>query len=169
MLWSAITSPDGEHEATSDVWGAIFMCFQVLVTGGYDSSIRHIDERCVFFLMIAAGVSIVSILIGLISDTVASFMEDLTSGTSKVVESNHTLILGWNEATTRVICQIAFLRRVFLVQNETWARTLFPSLRVLPSSPVACRPVVVMNETMAKEDMEALIESVSTTNAENSP
>ena len=38
--------------------------------------------------------------------------------------------IGWNEATVRVVCQLAFLRRTFLVQNETWERTLFPWTRV---------------------------------------
>ena len=133
------------------------MTFQVLVTGGYDSSIRHIDERLVFFLMIAVGVSIVSILIGLISDTVGSYMENLSSGSSKVVEDGHTLILGWNQATTRVVCQIAFLRRVFLMQNETWERKILWWRRAVPSSPVACSPVVIMNQTMDKTDMEQII------------
>jgi hypothetical protein len=38
------------------------------------------------------GVSIVSILIGLISDTVNEYMEGLSSGSSKVAEEGHTLV-----------------------------------------------------------------------------
>ena len=157
LLWHLTVEPDGAHTDTADFWGAVFMTFQVLVTGGYDSSILHVDERIVFFLMIAVGVSIVSILIGLISDTVGAYMEDLSSGTSKVVETGHTLILGWNQATTRVVCQIAFLRRVFLMQNETWERKIFWWKRALPSSPVAASTVVLMNATMEKTDMETII------------
>jgi len=83
-------------------------------------------------------------------------MEALNRGSSKVVLQNHTLILGWNEATTRTLCQIAFLRRVFMAQNETLPRRLLPFLRVKPSTPVACNPVVVMNDTMPKAKMEAM-------------
>jgi hypothetical protein len=39
------------------------------------------------------GVSIVSILIGLISDTVNEYMEELSDGSSKVVEEGHTLVI----------------------------------------------------------------------------
>ena len=86
----------GEHEPTEDLWGAIFMTFQVLITGGYDNTIRKPVERFVFFVMIMVGVLVVSILIGLITDSVNGYMEELTLGSSKVVEKGHTLILGYN-------------------------------------------------------------------------
>jgi hypothetical protein len=108
-------------------------------------------------MMIAVGVTLISILIGLITDTVNAYMEELSAGSSKVMEDGHTLILGWNQATTRVTCQIAFLRRVFQVQNQTLERRIFPWKRVLPSSPVAAAPVVLMNDTMDKNDMETII------------
>merc|ERR550514_2038186 len=85
-------------------------------------------------------------------------MYNLNKGATKVACSNHTLILGWNESTVRCVCQIAFLRRAFLMQNETWARRLFPWLRVKPSSPVASAPVVLMCNTMTKEEMDHLLE-----------
>mmetsp|Transcript_13606 Transcript_13606/g.27862 ORF Transcript_13606/g.27862 Transcript_13606/m.27862 type:complete len:1028 (-) Transcript_13606:78-3161(-) len=157
IIWVLVARNDGDHELTNDGGGAMFMVFQVLITGGYDSSILETTQRLAFFVTILVGVSIVSILIGLISDTVNEYMEDLSSGSSKVVEEGHTLILGWNESTTRVVCQIAFLRRIYLMQNETWARRLFPWTRVHPSSPVSAAPVVIMNNTQEKEDMEILV------------
>lgn len=102
------------------------------------------------------GVLVVSVLIGLITDSVNGYMEGLTEGSSKVVESEHTLILGWNEATPRVICQIAFLRRTWQILNERWDRRLFPWLRVPPSTPVAAAPVVVLWDWLPKEEMEEL-------------
>eukprot|EP00614_Pseudopedinella_elastica_P015233 CAMPEP_0172584816 /NCGR_PEP_ID=MMETSP1068-20121228/4394_1 /TAXON_ID=35684 /ORGANISM="Pseudopedinella elastica, Strain CCMP716" /LENGTH=802 /DNA_ID=CAMNT_0013379117 /DNA_START=74 /DNA_END=2482 /DNA_ORIENTATION=- len=155
-LWSLFSDPEWD---THDFTSAVFMTFQVLITGGYEDSFQDPATRLLFFCMIATGVTIVSILIGLITDTVNSYMEELSSGTSKVIEDGHTLVLGWNEATTRVVCQIAFLRRVFLMQNETWERKVMWWRRVLPSSPVAARPVVIMNQTMEKTDMEAIIGS----------
>ena len=101
-----------------------------------------------------AGVLVVSVLIGLITDSVNGYMEGLTEGSSKVVESEHTLILGWNEATPRVLCQIAFLRRTWQLLNERWDRRLFPWLRVPPSTPVAAAPVVVLWDWLPKEEME---------------
>jgi len=156
--WASSVGPnDTVHASVSDFWGAIFMTFQVLVTGGSDITILENDTRIIFFLMIAAGVIVVSILIGLITDSVKEYMDALARGTTKVVEKNHTLILGWNEATTRVVCQIAFLRRTFLSQNNTWSRWLMPWTRVLPSSPIVTAPIILMNDSKEKEVMQQIV------------
>ena len=57
----------------------------------------------------------------------------------------------------RVVCQIAFVRRAFFLQNETVARRLFPWLQVKPSTPVAASPVVIMCNTKGKEEMDRLL------------
>ena len=118
FLWDLVVKPEegGEERPSGDFWGAAFLTFQVLITGGYDDSIVRLDERLIFFTMVMAGVLVVSILIGLITDSVTGYLDSLDAGASKVCESGHTLILGWNEATPRVICQIAFLRRTWQVQ-----------------------------------------------------
>ena len=145
LIWeSVVTSSDTlRNQQGGDFFTATFVTFQVLITGGYDSSIKNGAERLVFFLMIMTGVLVVSILIGLITEAVQGFMEGLTVGSSKVIEKNHTLILGWNESSSRVLCQIAFLRRVWRIQNERWDRRLFPWRRVPPSTPVAKYPGTV--------------------------
>ena len=71
--------------------------------------------------------------------------------------SGHTLILGWNEATVRVVIQISFLRRKWQVQNETLSRRLMPWTRVPPSSPVATSPIVVMADGITKEEMDSML------------
>ena len=63
-------------------------------------------------------------------------------GTTKVVEKGHTLVLGWNEASPRVLCQISFLRAVFQQLNEGWTKKLFPWTRTKPSSPIVTAPIV---------------------------
>jgi len=151
------SSPNSEE--TEDFWGAVFMTFQVLLTGGHDPTIVHFDERVVYALTIGIGLIVVSVLIGIVSDSVGSFMRGLAAGTSKVVEEGHTLILGWNEATTRAVCQIVFLRRAFLVQNETWSATLLPWTRARPSTVVACRPVVVLSGGASKQAMASSLEA----------
>lgn len=64
---------------------------------------------------------------------------------SQVVARDHTLILGWNESTTRLICQLAFLRRIHKKQNETVRQRLFPWLRIAPPTKVAEATIVVLN------------------------
>ena len=89
--------------------------------------------------------------------TVTGFVEALSEGKTKVVEEGHTLILGWNESTPRLVCQIAFLRRAWRVPNETWSRTLCPWLRVPPSTPVAKAPIVLLTDRHEKADAEEIL------------
>ena len=84
-------------------------------------------------------------------------MEGIAQGESKVCSEGHTLILGWNESTVRLVCQIAFLRRAWRIQNETFARSWLRIGRVPPSSPVARAPVVIMTDKMTKEKMEEIL------------
>jgi len=107
--------------------------------------------------MMTLGVLIMSILIGLVCEVVEDYMQALNDGKTIVVESGHTLVLGWNEATARVICQCAFLRRVFQKLNETPTRRLFPWTRAIPSTPVANAPIVVMNNQHSKAEMQAIM------------
>ena len=53
ITWSQLVEEgqeNGAHDNTEDFWGAIFMTFQVLITGGYDASILRPVERFVFFM-----------------------------------------------------------------------------------------------------------------------
>jgi len=57
---------------------------QVLFTGGYEDGFVAVDERLIFCFTIVFGVTLVSILIGLVTDSVNEYMESLTMGTTKV-------------------------------------------------------------------------------------
>merc|ERR1711939_1099305 len=70
----------------------------------------------------------------------------------------HTLILGWNEATVRLVCQLMYLQRRFKEANNTWVRRVFPWFRVLPSTPVAAHPVVILADGMSKNEMDSQLE-----------
>lgn len=154
-LWYSSGAHDDES-TTNDSNGALFMIFQVLITGGFDDSITDRGQRLLFVAVILVGVVIVSVLIGLITDTVSTYLAELSNGASRVVEKNHTLILGWNEASARAICQIAFLRRVYYMQNERWDRKLLWWRRVKPSSPVAAAPIVILHDG-EKEVVEEIL------------
>ena len=78
-----------------------------------------------FFLLVPlplsqvlCGFCLFAILVGFITDAVASFMGKLSAGRTRVVERGHTVVLGWNESTPRLVVQIAFLRRAW----RTWPR-----------------------------------------------
>jgi hypothetical protein len=156
-IWTIIKHDKELKSTYSTFLDAFYMTFLVTTTGDYNVDVERSVERFIFGIIVLLGIIVTAVLIGIVTDTMSSAMAELASGKSKVVEENHTLILGWNESTPRLVCQVAFLRRVFRVQNETLVRQLFPWLRVLPSSPVALNSVVIMANNISKEKMEDIL------------
>lgn len=63
--------------------------------------------RIVRFLATLGGIFIISILIGTISSGIDEKIDELKKGRSNVLETNHTLILGWSGKIFSIINQIA--------------------------------------------------------------
>eukprot|EP00746_Dinoflagellata_sp_MGD_P023724 gnl/MRDRNA2_/MRDRNA2_155666_c0_seq1.p1 gnl/MRDRNA2_/MRDRNA2_155666_c0~~gnl/MRDRNA2_/MRDRNA2_155666_c0_seq1.p1 ORF type:complete len:781 (-),score=104.61 gnl/MRDRNA2_/MRDRNA2_155666_c0_seq1:72-2414(-) len=149
---------DEDENADYDYAKALYMVFQAVAAGGVDDSLTVGIQQFIFLASILTGLLVFAVLVGFVNDLVAGKMESLNEGSTKVAISGHTLILGWNEGTARAVCQIAFLRRTYLMQNETWQRRLFPWTRVKPSTPLAANPVVVMCDTMEKAEMDSILQ-----------
>lgn len=152
-LWVA-TSNSNERYVDS-----MYTVFQIIAAGGEEDDSTLTFRRLVYLTTMLTGLFLFAVLVGFINDSVFSTFESMNKGHSKVATSGHTLILGWNEATMRVVCQIAFLRRAAKMQNETCIRRLFPWTRVAPSTPVAASSIVVMCNNMEKADMDAKLTS----------
>ena len=93
---------------------AAYLVFQILLVGEADDSIDFYTSphfALVFLLAVFSGLGVFAALIGFVNDTVRSTIDGINEGQSKIAESGHTLILGWNESTVRVVCQLAFLHQ----------------------------------------------------------
>lgn len=62
--------------------------------------------RMVRFMATIVGIFLISILIGIISSGIDEKIESLKKGKSRVLESNHVLILGWSEKIYTIIEQL---------------------------------------------------------------
>jgi voltage-gated potassium channel Kch len=62
--------------------------------------------RIMMFIVTLCGVFIISILIGLITTGVEGKIEEMRKGRSRVLESNHTVILGWSPQIFTIIPEI---------------------------------------------------------------
>jgi voltage-gated potassium channel Kch len=62
--------------------------------------------RLVRFIATLGGIFVISILIGTISSGIDEKIEELKKGRSRVLEKNHTLILGWNDKIYYIISEI---------------------------------------------------------------
>lgn len=63
--------------------------------------------RIVRFAATILGIFIISVLIGSISSGIDQKIDDLKRGRSKVLEENHTLILGWSEKIFSILSELA--------------------------------------------------------------
>lgn len=59
------------------------------------------------FVLSIGGMLVDALLVGLVADALAQRMDSLKHGLSKVLEENHTLILGWNDKVLPLIREIA--------------------------------------------------------------
>ena len=181
LLWSVSLNAGKAADATDDAlqgyYGkeflvdAFWVSFQVLTTAGFEDSIPSVNGlRVVYFAMIVFGLVVFAILVGFITDSVTTFMDGLALGRTKVAESNHTLILGWNEATIRVVIQSSLLRRQYQTLNEEKFYNLFVYLPIMksvfklfgllerPSTSVAANDIVIMTDNLTKEEMHEKLE-----------
>eukprot|EP00928_Gymnodinium_smaydae_P038508 TRINITY_DN26552_c0_g1_i3.p1 TRINITY_DN26552_c0_g1~~TRINITY_DN26552_c0_g1_i3.p1 ORF type:complete len:849 (-),score=74.42 TRINITY_DN26552_c0_g1_i3:484-3030(-) len=138
---------------------ALFLSFSVVTTQGIISGLQGPAEYCVYIALIVIGLTAFAILIGMITEAFEMFVEAVNAGRSTVPLSDHTLILGWNETTVRVVCQIAFLREQYQQQNASWIRRVCWWKRVRPSTPVSASPVVILTNQRTKAEMEEAIKA----------
>ena len=175
FLWYAAGKGDTDDldglYGTDSVSDAIFLAVQMLSTGQYTDGIPTTGYRLLYFLMIFTGPTLIfAILIGFLNEGVSSFMDRLKDGRTNVHENHHTLILGWNEATPRVVVQAAFIRRQYQMLNEEkfWVLSLFPLLKIpftwlglleQPSTSIANNNIVLLCNNKTKEEMHTLIQN----------
>eukprot|EP01062_Namystynia_karyoxenos_P058150 TRINITY_DN4956_c0_g2_i2.p1 TRINITY_DN4956_c0_g2~~TRINITY_DN4956_c0_g2_i2.p1 ORF type:complete len:943 (+),score=297.45 TRINITY_DN4956_c0_g2_i2:113-2830(+) len=72
----------------------------------------HADEhetgaRAVALCLTIGGMLVFALVIGLISDGISTKFDELKAGRAKVIETDHTLILGWSDKTIPLIREIA--------------------------------------------------------------
>ena len=67
--------------------------------------------RLVGFLITLGGIFIVSALIGVLANGLDSRLGELRRGRSRVIETGHTVILGWSPQVFSIISELAFANR----------------------------------------------------------
>lgn len=99
----------GSPEPDAENLGFIEGSWQSLMAT-LDSGTMGGDEgwafRSVRFIATLGGIFLISILIGTISSGIDEKLDELKKGRSRVLETNHTLILGWSEKVFSIILEI---------------------------------------------------------------
>jgi len=126
--------PSLEVYGSTSMWDGIYLAAQLVMAGGPDPDTPEVmGLRWVYTFCVLFGLVVFAIVVGFITNAIESGMEAVSSGKTKVAEADHTLILGWNEATMRVVVQISFLRRQYQMACEAksgglllWCPWLWP-------------------------------------------
>ena len=105
-------------------------------------------NRLIMLLVTVGGIFIVSSLIGTITSGLQARLDELRKGRSRVIESGHTLILGWNSKIYSIVgelitanenqrhARVVILAERDKVEMEDELRTKFPDTKTLR---VICR------------------------------
>ncbi len=105
LIFGIKSSPEADAENLGFIEGAWQSLMATL-----DSGTMGGDEgwafRSVRFIATLGGIFLISILIGTISSGIDEKLDELKKGRSRVLENNHTLILGWSEKVFSIISEI---------------------------------------------------------------
>ena len=99
---------------TTDQMGptAVFwnVLFQTLTPNPVDPA-NPVQFLIVMLVVTVASLLVVSILIGILSTTIQEKLEELRKGRSLVLETNHTVILGWSDQVMPIIAELLIASR----------------------------------------------------------
>ena len=84
-------------------WNILFQALVPNPPGNFDSPWQFL---IIMLVVTVASLAMVSILIGLSSATIQDRIEKLRRGHSQIVESHHTVILGWSEDVFLVVSEL---------------------------------------------------------------
>ncbi|WP_040167924.1 CASTOR/POLLUX-related putative ion channel [Microbacterium gorillae] len=96
-------SPDPDEGPFDFMWGALMRTLDPGTMGGD----RGWAFRVLMLIVTIGGLIIVASLIGIVSGAFDGRIEQLRKGRSRVLERDHTLILGWNSKVFSIIRELA--------------------------------------------------------------
>jgi K+/H+ antiporter YhaU regulatory subunit KhtT len=83
-----------------------FWKYSMIVLKGDPTGGAPWPYRLITQLVVLTGLFITSMLIGILAASVKNKFEELNKGRSEVIESNHTVILGWSDQVLTIIAEL---------------------------------------------------------------
>ncbi|MEQ1512092.1 MAG: hypothetical protein ABL934_05355 [Lysobacteraceae bacterium] len=105
------TDPDSRMNFVEGAWYSLMRTLDPGTMGGDQGWLL----RILMLIVTVGGIFIVSMLIGTITSGLESRLNELRKGRSRVIESNHTLILGWSSKVFSIIGEL-------MIANENQKR-----------------------------------------------
>ncbi|MFI9837149.1 potassium transporter TrkA [Nonomuraea sp. NPDC051941] len=102
-LWLAPNEPDGVNGPGHVLWIALM---HALNPGKLASDKGSTAYMAVMFAGSIGGLFIVSMLVGLLSNGLKQKVDRLRRGRSRIVESGHTVVLGWSDQVFTIVAEL---------------------------------------------------------------
>ena len=94
------------------VFGTIWMSFmQTLDAGNLSDAEGPLGYVFLMTVSTVIGIFLTSILISILSNGLQTRLENLRKGTSRIMEKNHSLILGWNDNVPVIVKELVLANR----------------------------------------------------------
>jgi ion channel POLLUX/CASTOR len=107
---AAFISISGVHPSSSaeslPFWEAAWQILMRTLDAGTMGGDEGWGFRFVMFLVTLGGVFIISTLIGVLTSGIENKMEELRKGRSRVIETGHTVILGWSSQIYTILSEL---------------------------------------------------------------
>jgi voltage-gated potassium channel Kch len=106
LVGIAPEAPEGQEQQTFSLAEALWQSLMRSIDPGTLAGDTGWGYRILMFVVTIGGIFVVSLLISVLSNGLQSKLEELRKGRSFVVESNHTLILGWSSRIFLIISEL---------------------------------------------------------------
>lgn len=100
-----------EGEAPLGFWEAAWRNLMRTLDAGTMGGDAGWGYRIIMLLVTLGGVFVISTLIGVLSSAIEGKLEELRRGKSKILETNHIVILGWSEQLYTIISELVEANR----------------------------------------------------------
>lgn len=95
-----------EGETPMNFWEAFWRSLMRTLDAGTMGGDAGWGFRIAMLIVTIGGVFVISTLIGILSSAIEGKLEDLRKGRSRILESSHTVILGWSEQIYTVVSEL---------------------------------------------------------------
>ena len=86
---------------------ASWCAWTFVADAGNHADARGVGPRVVSVAISFGGMLVFALMVGLVSDAISEKVDSLKKGKSEVIESNHTLVLGWSDKLGSLLKQLA--------------------------------------------------------------
>lgn len=148
-----------ELDPAADFFEVLWMSLMRTLDSGTMGGDTGAVFRAAMLVVTIGGLIIVASLIGIISSAFDSKVEELRKGHSKVLETDHTLILGWNSKVFSIVSEICLAnesrkRATIVVLADRDKVEMEDELRAQVTSPGTTRIICRSGDPMNLADLE---------------